>query len=116
MKLFSHISHRINFFASLGWLLSFIKCKQNFQSADGPSNKVHDHSIVLYEYFEKCFNSVGLSVGAVHRPQICDLHLSVGEIVTLQMMFRKQKCGHISPDSFGKNRSVDQQWIFILIV
>ncbi len=48
------------------------------QFADDPSNKVHDDSIVLYEYFEKCFIVlVGLSVGDVHSPLIYDIQLSV---------------------------------------
>lgn len=49
-----------------------------FQFADDSSNKVHDNNIVLYEYFKTCFIVLlGLSVGAVHRPQIYNLQMSV---------------------------------------
>lgn len=43
-----------------------------------PGNKVHDNSIVLYEYFEKrLIILMGLPVGAVHSPQTYNLQLSV---------------------------------------
>lgn len=58
--------------------LSNAKKTVMFQFADDSSNKVHDNNIVLYEYFKTCFIVLlGLSVGAVHRPQIYNLQMSV---------------------------------------
>lgn len=50
---------------SISALLSFMKYICHVTIADVPSNYMHDNSIGLYKYFEKCFLAmVGLSVGS----------------------------------------------------
>lgn len=79
-----------------------------FQFAE-PSNKLHDNSIVFYDYFKKMFDHIDWIVCRccsqstnIQFPAECDVKLTL--------------CRLHFYNSFGKNRDVDQQWIFIFLM
>lgn len=64
-----------------------------------PSNKMHDNSIVLYKYFEKCFPVMaGLSVGSSNLQRGVQWTW-----LNLKLLFRKLNLENTSPSSTDKN-------------
>lgn len=81
------------------WPLSFMKNSCHVTIAEVPSNKMHDNSIVLYKYFEKCFPVMaGLSVGSSNLQRRVQWTW-----LNLKLSFRKLNLENTSPSSTDKN-------------